>query len=251
MNNIQDTLLFPVRDAEARKQFLIACAVMLAGFIIPILPTLVLMGYSAKIMRQIIEEKRDPSMPAWQSSDVSEMLVDGLRLWGAQVVLMLPLLIVMGCGMVFMFGGSFSFAALADKNSHAFAPAGMLFFMIGTFFIGLFGVLSLPYSIIISAVLPHVAVRRSFQAAFEFKEWFTIFRKALGQFILGYLLAMAASFILVFAMQIAMITIILICVIPFLMIPYMAYQILIMNTVFAQAYSLGRDQLELASYATA
>lgn len=52
MNNLQETLLFPVRDAESQKQFLIACAVMLVALIVPILPTLVLMGYSAKIMRQ-------------------------------------------------------------------------------------------------------------------------------------------------------------------------------------------------------
>ena len=63
MNNLQATLLFPVRDADARKQWLIASAITLAGFIIPILPTLVVMGYSVKIMRQVIHEGREPSMP--------------------------------------------------------------------------------------------------------------------------------------------------------------------------------------------
>jgi hypothetical protein len=251
MNNIQETLLFPVRDEEARKEFLIACAVMLAGFIIPILPMLVFMGYTAKIMRQIIGEQKTPSMPAWQSNDISDMLMDGLRLWGAQLVLTLPLLILMGCGMAFIFSGSLSFAALAENSKDSIAPVGMLLFVLGWLFFGLFGVLSFPYSVIISAALPHVAIKRSFQAAFEFNEWFTIFRKALGQFILGYLLVMAASFIFVLIMQIAMITIVFICVVPFLMIPWMVYQTLIMNTVFAQAYSLGRDQAELASHASA
>lgn len=251
MNNIKETLLFPVRDAEARKQFLIACAVMLASFIIPILPMLVLMGYSAKIMRQIVEERKEPSMPAWQSDDLSEMFLDGLRLCGAQLVLTLPLMVLMGCGMVFFFGGSFSFAALADKNTNAIQPIGFLLIMLGSLFFGLFGILSLPYSVMISAALPHVAVKRSFQAAFEFKEWFGIFRNALGQFIVGYLLVMAASVLFVLAMQIAMITIVLMCVVPFLMLPYMVYQTLMMNTVFAQAYSTGREPLELASHATA
>jgi hypothetical protein len=209
------------------------------------------MGYSAKIMRQVIEEKKTPSMPAWQGSDLSEMLIDRLRLWGAQLVLMLPLFLLMGCGMIFMMSGSVGFAAFSDSNGDAFAPVGMLLFMAGFLFFGLFGVLSLPYSVIISAVLPHVAIKRSFQAAFEFNEWFSIFRQALGQFILAYVVIMIASFIVAIAMQIAFITIILICIIPFLMIPYIAYQMLIMNTVFAQAYAMGQDALKQNALATA
>src|SRR5215204_2655018 len=116
MNNMQETLLFPVRDAESRKQFLIACAVMLAAFIIPILPTLILIGYSAKVMRQVIEEKKNPSMPAWQGSDLSEMLTDGLRLYGAQIVLMLPLFLIMGIGMIFLMSGGVGFATLGENN---------------------------------------------------------------------------------------------------------------------------------------
>ncbi len=203
------------------------------------------MGYSAKIMRQVIEEKKAPSMPAWQGSDWSEMLVDGLRLWGAQIVLMLPLFILMGGGMAFMMSGSIGFAAFAEKHANLFAPIGMTLFMFGILFFTLFSVLSLPYAVIISATLPHVAIKRSFQAAFEFKEWFSVFRNALGQFILGYIVVMAVSFVFVFIMQIAMLTLILICLVPFIMIPYAAYQMLIMNTVFAQAYATGSEQLEI------
>ena len=58
MINWQETFLFPVQDAEARKQFLIACLVTLAGFIIPLVPTIILMGYGVRIMRQVIEERK-------------------------------------------------------------------------------------------------------------------------------------------------------------------------------------------------
>lgn len=177
-------------------------------------------------------------MPASQGSDWSEMLVDGLRLWGAQIVLMFSLFILIGCGMVFFASGTIGFSAFAEKYANSFVPIGILFFL-------LFGVLSLPYGIVVSAALPHIAIKRSFQAAFEFKEWFSIFRKALGQFVLAYILVMAVSFIFAFAMQIAMITLILICIVPFIMIPYAAYQMLIMNTVFAQAYAVGCEQLKI------
>ncbi len=244
MTDLQETLLFPVQDAESRNRFLIACAVMLAAFIIPILPTLVLMGYSARIMRQVIEERKTPSMPAWQGSDWSEMLIDGLRLWAGQIVLMLPLMILMGFGMLFMMSGSVGFSVFSEKNADSFAPIGMSLFIIGFLFFGLFAILSLPYGVVVAAALPHIAIKRSFQAAFEFKEWFSIFRKALGQFVLGYVVVIAASFVFVFVMQIAMMTLILICIVPLIMIPYTAYQMLIMNTVFAQAYAVGQEGLQ-------
>jgi hypothetical protein len=244
MNNIQETLLFPVRDVEARKQFLITCAIMLTAFIIPIVPTLVVMGYCAKIMRDVIEENKSPSMPSWQGSNWSELLLDGLRIYGAQLVLTLPLFLLMGCGMIPMLAGSVGFAAMPEDGNEAFATIGMLFFMIGMIIFMLVSVLALPYSIIVSAALPHVATRRSFQAAFEFNQWFPIFRKGLGHFILGYAIVMAASFVFAMVMQIAMLTIILICIVPFIMIPYISYQLLIMNTVFAQAYVTGRDGLQ-------
>ena len=243
MNNLQETLLFPVRDAEARKQFLFACLIVLAGYIIPILPFLVVMGYGAKIMRQIIDEKKSPSMPEWQGSNWSEMLMDGLILYGAQLVLMLPLFLFMGCGFISMFGGSMTMAISADENVEALVPISMLLFIVGFGSIMLFAVLSLPYGIILSAVGPHVVTNRSFTAAFQFKEWWPILRQGLGQFILGYVVVLALSFVFTFVIQIALITIVLMCIVPFIMIPYSAYLMLLTNTLFAQAYVAGRDSL--------
>ena len=244
MNNFQETLLFPVRDAESRKQFLIACAVMLATFIIPILPLILLTGYTTKIMRQIIHEKKAPSMPEWQGSDWSEMFMDGLRLYGAQLVLTLPLLILMGCGMISIFAGSAGFAALADEGSRSLAPIGGLLFILGILIFSLFGILAWPYGVILAAVQAHVAARRSFSAAFEFKEWWAVFRQAIGPFILAYVMIMAASFLFAFVIQIAMLTIVLICIVPFLMIPYSVYLLLITNTLYSQAYVSGQAGIQ-------
>ncbi len=244
MNNLQETLFFPFRDADARKQFLIACAVMLAGFIVPILPFILLMGYTTRIMRQIIDERQEPSMPDWQKNDWSEMLLDGLRLYGAQLILILPLMVLIGCGVISIIGGSAGFAALADESSRSIAPVGGLFFFVGILLVVLFGILSIPYGIITTAAQAHVATKRSFSAAFDFKEWWPIFVKGLGQFVIAYVLIMASSLILGLVMQIAMITIVLICVVPFLMIPYSAYLLIMTNTFYAQAYAKGREALQ-------
>ena len=244
MNNFQETLLFPVRDAESRKQFLIACAIMLAAFLIPILPVILLTGYTTKIMRQIIHEKKAPSMPAWQGSDWTEMLVDGLHLYGAQLVLTLPLFILLGCGMISMFAGSAGFATLADESTKSLAPMAGIFLFVGMMSFMIFSILSIPYSVILSAAQAHVAAKRSFQAAFAFKEWWAIFVKGLGQFIIAYVFIMVTSFVFVFIMQFAMLTIVLLCIVPFLMIPYSAYLLLITNTFYAQAYLRGQDGLQ-------
>ena len=241
MNNLQDTLLFPFRDAEARKQFLFACLVTLAGFIIPIIPFIFLMGYNAKIMRQIIEERKDPSMPNWQESDPSEMFMDGLRLYGSKLILMLPAILAIGLGVLSMTGGSIAASVSINDNGQSFAPIGIPFIMVGFALIMLFSILVIPYAVIISTVGPHVAKTRSFASAFQFKDWWQIFRNAPGQFVLAYVVTMATSWILTFAMQIAMMTIVLICIIPFVMIPYTAYITLLRNTLFAQAYVAGLD----------
>jgi len=241
VNNLQDILLFPFRDAEARKQFLIACLVALAGFIIPLVPFIFLMGYSARIMRQIIDERKSPSMPDWQESDPSEMFMDGLRLYGSQLVLTLPLLLLMGCGITFMVGGSLSMAIPTDNGSASLAPVGILFFLLGIGSMMLFTLLSFPYGVVISAVGPHVVTQRSFSAAFQFKDWWAIFRKGLSQFILNYLLIMVVSFVFMFVIQFAMITIVLMCIVPLLMIPYTAYLSLATNALYAQADLAGID----------
>ena len=251
MNNIQEILLFPVRDAEARKQFLFACLIVLVGFIIPILPTLVLTGYSVKIMRQVMEERKNPSMPDMGSSDWSEMLIDGLRLWGTQIVMALPLLLVMGCALVSIMGGGIWMAIASEENVDALAAVGILFFFLGFGIMMLFSVLSLPYGVIITAAGPHVVTKRSFAAAFQFKDWWEVFRNGLAQFLLSYVILMVLSFVFVFVMQFAMLTIVLICLVPFILVPFTAYFTLVTNTLYAQAYLAGKDALEASQHAAA
>ena len=244
MNNLQDILLFPVRDAEARKQFLLACLITLAGFIVPLVPMFFLVGYSAKIMRQIIEERTSPSMPDWQSSDWTEMFMDGLRVYGAQFLFMLPFMLVLGISVVAMASGIIATSAPINDSGQTLLPIGLPFMFVGMGLMIIFSVLTIPYSVIVSTVGPHVAVTRSFESAFHFKTWWNIFRSAIGQFVLAYIFAMAVSWVLMIVMQFAIMTIILICVVPIIMIPYTAYIALTSNALYAQAYATGLDNLK-------
>ena len=55
--DLNQIFLFPIKDAETRKYFLIGCAVSLAGFIIPVIPYLLLFGYVARIAKQIFKNE--------------------------------------------------------------------------------------------------------------------------------------------------------------------------------------------------
>lgn len=244
MKELQDTLLFPFQDRESSSQFLIACAVMLAAFVIPILPVILLTGYSMKVMRQVIDERKPPTMPAWAGSDWSDMLLDGLRLYGAQLVLMLPLLVLLGCGILSLMGGSVGFSVMVEEGYRSFGPIAGFLLLIGMGTVVIFTLLSIPYGIVTAAAQAHVATRRSFSAAFEFQQWWQVFRNGLSHFVIVYVLLLVASFLFTFMIQAAMVTIVLICIVPFLMIPYSTYLVIVTNTLYAQAYAAGRDGLQ-------
>ena len=236
---LQMLLLYPVKDPAARKKFLIAAALMLGNFIIPIVPMLLLMGYVARMMRKIIDEKQEPAMPEWD--DWSALLTDGLQMLGFRMVVMLPLMVVMfgGLGLYLLF----MILGASQSNSHTTSPfifVGVFIFLIT---ILIFMVLLIPTGIISLIGSTHVAAKRSFAAGFAFKEWWQIFRKNIGAFILYYVIAMAISFALTFLLQILYITIVLICLLPFIFPAIMAYLILIQDALFAQAYAQGRDML--------
>lgn len=236
---LQTILLYPFRDSTARKNFLIASLLMFGNFIIPILPMLMLMGYVARIMRQIIDEKREPSMPEWD--DWNTFLTDGLRIWGFRMVITLPLLVLMfgGMGLYFIF----LILGASQSNSHTTSPlifAGLLVFLI---VMAVFMVLAIPLGVVSMVGSAHVVAKKSFSAGFAFREWGQIFVKNIGTFIIYYLIAMAVSFVLVFALQILYITIIFICLVPFIFPMVMAYMFLIQDALFAQAYAQGRDML--------
>lgn len=141
-------------------------------------------------------------------------------------------------------------AISAEENARVIAPFGVFLFFGGFAFLMLFALLSLPYSIVLSAVGPHVVTTRSFETAFRFGEWWPIFRKGFGQFLLGFAIMMGISFALTLIIQFAMLTIVLMCLVPLLMIPLTAYLTLVTNTIYAQAYLTGRDLLGAEAHAS-
>ncbi len=235
--NLNHLLTFPIKDAEARQQFLIGALVYLASFIVPILPMLVAIGYTVRIMRQVL--KGEPAhMVAWD--EWTEMLVDGARLFGVRLVIMLPVFLLMFP----LMGLSFVLPFLMENAGRNAEWIAVLFPLV---FGGIF-LLLMPLSILASMILPaaevHVTDKREFGAAFRVREWWKIFRANWSGFLLALAIAYAISFALTIIVQFAMFTLVLVCALPFILPAIAMYTSLVMYTAFAQAYKAGQDRLQ-------
>lgn len=228
---------FPVEDSEARKNFLIGGLVILASFFIPIIPYLLVIGYTMRIMRQVIDGEK-PRMIAWD--DWEGMLKNGLKLFGVRLVYSLPLLLVFLPVMLVFFVTPFLAAALENEDIF------FMSFLVFPIFMVCLMPLSLGFALIIPAPEAHVAATGQFSAGFRFGEWWPIFRKNIGGFLVALLVIYGVSMLVSIAFQIIFMTVILLCLLPFILPAFSFYLLLVQHTLYAQAYHEGRSRLAAA-----
>jgi hypothetical protein len=242
--DLSQILLFPVKDSEARKYFLIGCAVALAGFIIPIIPYLFLFGYAAQIARRVLNGQ-SPRMIKWD--DWGRLFQDGAKMFGIRMAYSLPILLL--AAPIFIAG--VAMPIIADNvNSSEVDTVIAIFVPVMLLFGCLLTLLSLPLGLIIPAAEMHAVDKNEFAAGFRFREWWGVFRANLGGFLVALVIIYVASMALTIVMQLLMATVILSCLLPFLMPAVSAYTALVMYAMFAQAYKTGRDKLAETASAT-
>lgn len=246
--SLQDLFSFPFKDPDWKNKFLIGSLISLAGYIIPIIPFLIVYGYGAEIMRRITVRHEAPSLPEWD--DWSKYLIDGLRLFGLGFVYMLPVILLFVGGYALMLAGIFIpglAAETAGADSDAVGALMGLGSIAGTVgFIALFGVgmvLTLGLSFLLPAAANHLIAKDEFAAGFRFKEWWPIFRANIAGFLISYLILMAVGMVLGFAVQIVYLTIICCCLVPFLSAPITMYIVTVGSAMLAQAYQEGESNL--------
>ena len=235
--DLNQVFTFPFKDAESRKYFLIGCGVALAGFIIPIVPYLVLLGYAARIAKQIFNGET-PHMIAWD--DWADMLKDGARMFGVRMVYSLPIFILV---IPLMLAGMGMPIIMANVNSSEVESVMVIFSLLMFAGMCLIIPISLPLAAIIPAAEMHAIDKAEFAAGFRFREWWPIFRVNLGGFIAAFAIYYIASMLLGIAFQIIMATIILMCLLPILVPALTLYLVLIMYVTIAQAYKVGKEKL--------
>ena len=237
IQSLQDLLAFPFRTPEARKKLLIAGLFGLAGFFIPILPTLFLMGYAGLIMQSMILEKSEPFMPEW--NDWDKMLKLGLKIFGAGFIYSFPALLMLFIGYLgFLLPALLSSTTEAQSNRYIFRHLGIymasMFGGMACFGVGLF--FAFAIWVVLPVILAHVAATNSFSAAFHLSDWWKILRANLGGFLVSIILLGGIYMVLVFATQILYMTFVLCIIVPFLLAFISAYLLIMANALFAQAY---------------
>ena len=105
--------------------------------------------------------------------------------------------------------------------------------------IPLFAVLAVVLFALAPAAVGHMISHDSFGAAFRIREWWPIFRANLLGFILALVLSFGFSFILGMVIQFLYFTIILCIIVPFLMIGFTVYQLIVYSALIGMAYKEG------------
>ncbi|MCB0209213.1 MAG: DUF4013 domain-containing protein [Anaerolineae bacterium] len=244
-DNLQALAEYPFKDSEWKQKLLIGGLLMVAGYIVPFVPTIFVYGYLAQIMRHLIVEQGEPFLPAWD--DWGQLFSDGFRIVGITFIYSLPGIIFI-CGGYTLFFGSFVFldiVANSAGNSEPLPPLialGSTATLFGGFGLGL---LFMLVAIILTPVaVSHFIATGEFNAAFRVREYWPIFRANLAGFLISYILLFGLFMVLSFVMNLLYYTIILCCLVPFITAAVSLYMMIIGSVLFAEAYRDGAQALQ-------
>jgi hypothetical protein len=175
---------FAFEDADWLKKIGIAALVML----IPLIGPIVLMGWGLEITRRVIN--LDPSpLPGWD--DFGSYVSKGFQAFVVSLVYTLPVLLIVGCGQVAIFG-----SAAALGNSIDSDMAGGLVAAVSVCTGCLAVILGIAASLLIPAAIGKLADTGQLGAAFRFGEVFATFRAAPGPYILSMLIISVMAMVL-------------------------------------------------------
>lgn len=233
---------FPFQDERWVGKFAVAAVLVFVGFI-PFIPHIMLAGYVALLMIDVVEEDK-LALPSWD--DLGQIFTHGIRLFGVGFVYWLPAILL------FVIGYFSMLLPVITMESELVPHGPGLVSLIGGYILGfgmmgVGGVLSFAMAIFLPAAGVHTVVEREFKAGFRFKEWWAIFRANWDGFLLSTLLVFGGGMLAYYASQILVLTVILCCLYPLVLGALGAYLMLVGGALFAHAYREGREELEAAS----
>jgi hypothetical protein len=244
MNSLQTLLYFPFKDSGSRIKLLIASVLGFAGFIIPVIPWILILGYAGAVMKQIIVDGDEPSMPEWENW--SEHLSLGGKLFGVNLIYSIPawapmvfgyFLMLLPIFLVEFFESSNYYPSASEGLAMLFSFGGMALFVIGMFF-------SLILWVVLPPAFAHVVAKNSFSAGFQIRGWWKVFKANIGGFIIAVVISGGLYMAFMFAMQIIYMTLILCILLPFLLSFMSAYLSIVIFALIGQAYRDGTLKLE-------
>jgi hypothetical protein len=166
---------YAFEDADWMKKIGIAALVLL----IPLVGPIIVIGWGLEITRRVIN--LDPSpLPGWD--DFGSYVSKGFQGFVVSLAYALPVLLVVGCGQVAIFGST---AALGNGDNSGMVGGliSVLSLCMGCFAV-LFGIAA---GLLVPAAIGNLAVTGQLGSAFRFNEVFGMFRAAPGPYILSLL----------------------------------------------------------------
>ena len=238
-------LKFPFQGPDWRNRFLTGTAVTLAGFFVPLLPTIFVSGYTVRIMRRAIQGQDLEPLP-WD--DWGKLGVDGLRLLVVSLVYTLPGILVLTAGWFLYMISSFSFPLLMSgaggRGNEGLAMlvmfGGMAILML-SMFLGF--ALILVCLIPLPAAMAHFVAQDKVAAAFRVREWWPLLRANRSGYFAAWVVIFGLITLLNFVITLAYYSVVLCCLIPFLAAPVGFYVSLVALALFGQTY---RESVEMA-----
>jgi hypothetical protein len=171
-------------DAEWMKKVGIAALVIL----IPLVGPIILMGWGLEITRRVIN--LDPSpLPGWE--DFGSYLSKGFQAFVVSLVYALPVLLIVGCGQVTIFGSAAALGNNLDSD-----VAGGLITAVSACTGCLALILGIAAGILSPAAIGKLADTGQLGAAFRIGEVFATFRAAVGPYIISMVIVAVAAMVL-------------------------------------------------------
>jgi hypothetical protein len=230
-------LSFPFRGENAAGKFAIACLVIAAGFIIPVVPFIFYAGYVYQVMRAVVNGEK-ARMPLW--TDWGRLFKDGLKPFGVNFIYTLPLSLIF-LGILILYFGSFLgmvITAEASPNS----PTPLLFFFSMFFVIFLVtvaNVLQFFVALVLPVALGNLAARDRFSGGFQFRAMWRVFRANLGGYLLAFFIVIGLFVAAYYLSILIYMTMVLCFLLPFIFVIVIAYLGLVSAANFAEAYRVG------------
>ncbi|MGB8645313.1 MAG: DUF4013 domain-containing protein [Anaerolineae bacterium] len=250
MTLTQQDFTWMFRDPEWKQKFLTGSLIALAGLIPPLFLVAgpLILGYALILMRsQMRSEPR--TLPRW--TDFGQLFIDGVKALLASAGYVLPgyILWFIDFALVIVLSmlGSFGLAAARESPDQA-APFASLFLLqwLGfVFFFAVGWVLAMIGLVFTPVAMGEYLRTGRIGAGYQLRQVWGILRANAGGFALAWLVYFGIAFGLSFAVTLLEYTIILCCLIPFLMAPIQLYIQLMFAQLFGAAYRDGAQKAGL------
>jgi hypothetical protein len=185
-------------------------------------------------------EGKAPSLPEWD--DLGRFFQDGIKLFGAGFIYMIPSTLLMGVGYLGMLIPLFLLEAnmLSEYQASMYMIVG---YLAGFGLMGVGAMIAMVTGLLLPVAGIHLVVKDDFSAAFKFRQIWHIFKANWSGFLVAFLIIIGASIFLYYGSYFIVATVILCCLYPFILSFMSAYLGVVGVALFGDAYRVSIQNL--------